>query len=194
MPYELKYIPLSNKLYDELVAELRKSFPNACVLYIKQVVNHELQTKYEKFVRMNKVTEHRLFHGTKVSVLGSICESGYKKEYNVVSAYGIGTYFSGAGNVSKQYTDTTDEGESFLFVNRVAVGADTGGDHPSIYAVRHDDAAYPEYLISFHKMAKMSVKEELDDDTALRAFPLPLTRRRKTRRTVDMTAVGHNNV
>jgi|APCry1669188910_1035180.scaffolds.fasta_scaffold67891_1 hypothetical protein len=193
MPYELKYIPLSNKLYDELVNELRKSFPNACVLYIKQVVNPELQTKYEKFVRENKVTEHRLFHGTKASVLGSICESGYKKEYNVVSAYGIGTYFSGAGDVSKQYTDTTDEGESFLFVNRVAVGADTGGVHPSIYAVRHDDAAYPEYLISFHKMAQMSVKE-LDDDTALRALSLPLTRRRKTRRTVDMTAVGHNNV
>jgi hypothetical protein len=193
MPYELKYIPLSNKLYDELVNELRKSFPNACVLYIKQVVNPELQTKYEKFVRQNEVTEHRLFHGTKASVLGSICESGYKKEYNVVSAYGIGTYFSGAGDVSKQYTDTTDEGESFLFVNRVAVGADTGGVHPSIYAVRHDDAAYPEYLISFHKMAQMSVKE-LDDDTALRALSLPLTRRRKTRRTVDMTAVGHNNV
>jgi hypothetical protein len=193
MPYELKYIPLSNKLYDELVNELRKSFPNACVLYIKQVVNPELQTKYEMFVRQNEVTEHRLFHGTKASVLGSICESGYKKEYNVVSAYGIGTYFSGAGDVSKQYTDTTDEGESFLFVNRVAVGADTGGVHPSIYAVRHDDAAYPEYLISFHKMAQMSVKE-LDDDTALRALSLPLTRRRKTRRTVDMTAVGHNNV
>jgi len=193
MPYELKYIPLSNKLYDELVNELRKSFPNACVLYIKQVVNPELLTKYEMFVRQNEVTEHRLFHGTKASVLGSICESGYKKEYNVVSAYGIGTYFSGAGDVSKQYTDTTDEGESFLFVNRVAVGADTGGVHPSIYAVRHDDAAYPEYLISFHKMAQMSVKE-LDDDTALRALSLPLTRRRKTRRTVDMTAVGHNNV
>lgn len=151
MPYRFEHILLSNKLYDELVGELRKSFPNACVLYIERVVNPELLTRYETFVGANDVKEMRLFHGTNANSISSICESGYKKEYNRRSAYGHGTYFASAGSYSKEYTDITKDGESFLFMNRVAVGADTGGDKNNIFVIKHDEAVYPEYLLSFHK-------------------------------------------
>jgi hypothetical protein len=155
MPYYREPILLSNKLYDELDEELRKSFPNACVLYIERVVNPEVLTRYETFVGGNDVKEMRLFHGTSAKSIASICEYGYKKSYNKVSAYGHGTYFARAGSLSKNYTDITETGESFLFINRVAVGADTGGSDPlGIFVIKHDEAAYPEYLISFHRNAK----------------------------------------
>jgi hypothetical protein len=105
-------------------------------------------------VRANDVKELRLFHGTSAKSIASICETGYKKSYNRRSAYGHGTYFASAGSYSKNYADITDIGESFLFINRVAVGADTGGNNSEIFVIKHDEAAYPEYLISFHKNAK----------------------------------------
>jgi hypothetical protein len=156
MEYKSEYISLSNKLYDKLVGELRQSFPNACVLYIKRIVNPELLTRYEEFVKNNDVTEMRLFHGTKAGNISSICARGYLQHLNRHSAYGKGTYFAAAGSMSEGYTDSTENGESYMFMNRVAVTASTGGDrNVGIYVLKHDEAAYPEYLISFHKNARV---------------------------------------
>jgi hypothetical protein len=154
MAYTAQYISLSDKLYDKLVGELRQSFPNACVLYIKRIVNPELLTRYDEFVKTNDVTEMRLFHGTKAANIDSICAQGYLQHLNRTSAYGKGTYFAEAGSMSQTYTDSTMGGESYMFMNRVAVTASTGGNkRMGIYVLKHDDAAYPEYLISFHKDA-----------------------------------------
>ena len=156
MEYKSEYISLSNKLYDKLVGELRQSFPNACVLYIKRIINPELLTRYEEFVKKNDVTEMRLFHGTKAGNIDSICSRGYLVQLNQRSAYGKGTYFAAAGVMSREYTDSTENGESFMFMNRVAVTASTGGNKSvGIYVLKHDEAAYPEYLISFHKNAQL---------------------------------------
>jgi len=168
-----KYIPLSlgSKTYDELVDILRQSFKDACVLYIDRIVNPVLLSAFETrkslfIAEGTDPNERRLFHGTKSESVNSICNFGYKSEFNKVSAYGKGTYFAAAGSYSKNYADVTGNGESFMLVNRVLLGrntisnstdftSDSGGDGKTVFVTKYDDASLPEYVICFHKKAQI---------------------------------------
>lgn len=146
---------MNDKIYDELVNILRQSYKDACVLYIDRVVNPFLLDRFIKYRdSLEKPNEHRLYHGTSLEAVKSICESGYKEIYSKVKAYGHGTYFSSAGSYSKNYAKETGKGESFMIVNRVSLGPDSGGDGHTIFVCPKDEAAFPEYVICFHKSAK----------------------------------------
>ena len=41
-----KEVSLSSKLYDEIALKIRNSYPNACILYIDEVINPELYDAY----------------------------------------------------------------------------------------------------------------------------------------------------
>jgi len=163
-------VSMSSKIYDELLGILRQSFKNACVLYIDRLINPALEEAFNKrkaaFTEAGVGSELRLFHGTTAEAVGSICSAGYKAAYNKTAAYGPGTYFSSAGSYSKNYANVTGKGESFMLVNRVLLGkhdvsvgakytGDSGGDGHTIYVTKHDDAALPEYVICFHKDARL---------------------------------------
>lgn len=163
-------VGMSSKIYDELLGILRQSFKDACVLYIDRLVNPTLEEAFNKrkaaFTEAGVGAELRLFHGTTAEAVGSICSTGYKAAYNKTAAYGPGTYFSSAGSYSKNYANVTGLGESFMLVNRVLLGknsvsvgakyaGDSGGDGHTIYVTKHDDAALPEYVICFHKGARL---------------------------------------
>jgi len=167
--FKFEPVSLSSKTYDDLVNILRQSFKDACVLYIDKIVNPALTAAYEVrkqsyLLSGSDPNEKQLFHGTKAESIRSISEFGYKSEFNKVSAYGKGTYFSSAGSYSKNYANVTGSGESFMFVNRVLLGkntpshntdhkGDSGGDGRDIFVTRYDDACLPEYIICFHKNA-----------------------------------------
>ena len=152
---EFEPIFMSDKVYNELVAALRESYPNACVLYIDRVKNTYLQDRFIKYRdSLELPNEHRLYHGTSAAAVQSICNEGYKESYSKTKAYGHGTYFSSAGSYSKNYAQETGTGESFMIVNRVALGPKSGGDGKTIFVTPHDEAASPEYVICFHKQAK----------------------------------------
>ena len=164
-------VSLSSKTYDELLNIVRQSFKNACILYIDKIINPHLirafETRRAEFISRDvDPNEQQLFHGTKSDAVQSICMNGYKAEFNKVSAYGRGTYFSSAGSYSKNYADVTGGGESFMFVNRVLLGenrvsvnghyeGDSGGDGRTIFVCKYDDACLPEYVICFHKNARV---------------------------------------
>jgi len=158
---------MSDKIYDELAGLLRKSYPNVCILYIDKVSNSKLEDKFVKrrisFGEMNQ--EKTLFHGTSAKAMDSITKNGYKASLNKRAVFGPGNYFSSMASYSKEYTDTASSGESYMIVNRVLLGnhtisvqgkysGDSGGDGKSIFVLRHDDAALPEYVICFHKNAQ----------------------------------------
>ena len=145
---------MSDKVYNELVATLRQSFPNACVLYIDRVKNDVLLNRFIKYRdSLEKPNEQRLYHGTNAHAVRSICDEGFKECFSKVKAYGHGTYFSSAGSYSKNYAVETGNGESFMIVSRVALGPGSGGDGRTIFVTPHDEAACPEYVICFHKNA-----------------------------------------
>ena len=158
---------MSDKKYDELAGLLRKSYPNVCILYIDKVSNPALEENFEKRkLEFRTNQEQILFHGTSANAVTSITQYGYIAGLNKRAAFGPGNYFSSVAAYSKEYTDTVRTGESYMIVNRVLLGnhtiskggkyaGDSGGDGKNIFVVRHDDAALPEYVICFHKNAKM---------------------------------------
>jgi hypothetical protein len=145
---------MSDKIYDELSTILRKSYENACILYIDRIVNPELLERFNAYKTKHNLTDTRLFHGTNTSSVKSICTDGYKASFNKRSAYGHGTYFSSKASYSKDYTDKTTSDESFMLVNRVCLGPGHNTNGQEIFVVKDDDSALPEYVICFHKGAK----------------------------------------
>ena len=163
---ELHPVSMSDKIYDELVSIVRQSYKDACILYIDRLSNPSLEIAFQKRCDSFKDGANviRLFHGTNAAAVKSVCTNGYCSSLNKRKAYGPGTYFSSNCSYSKEYTDTTDTGESFIIVNSVALGTntvsvgakytgDSGGDGRNIFVIRYDDAALPQYVICFHKKA-----------------------------------------
>lgn len=176
---EFRGVSLSSKTYDDITKLIRLSYPNACVLYMDEIVNDTLLSKYqqrkqniEQIRGKENVRELMLFHGTKVNCINNIATNGFMKLFNKVSAYGKGTYFSTQASYSSHYTDKDDTDVSYMFVCDVMIGKCTivNGPHeidtkvydnsinfinaPTIYVTPYDDGAYPKYLVAFYKNAK----------------------------------------
>lgn len=172
-------VMMSSEVYDRITDMIVKSYPNACLLYIDEIVNDELYSSYvtRKTLLEGKrgdgnIKELQLFHGTKVDSLNSIAQTGFQKAFNKTSAYGKGTYFSTTASYSTHYTDKDNTDVSFMFVCDVIVGNCTvvngpieidtirydnsvnNVNAPTIYVTPYDDGAYPRYLVAFHKNPK----------------------------------------
>lgn len=168
---------MSDPRFDEIDGRVRKSYPNACILYIDEVRNADLLEKYqERKSSIEKtrgsVKEDQLFHGTSVDAIHAIVEEGFKTACNKVSAFGKGTYFARNANYSYAYMKESGNGITYMFLSDVLIGAcgrygsgqtiitkthDNSVDHddnPSIVVTPYDDGAYPRFLIAFHKNAK----------------------------------------
>lgn len=154
MPLTFEPVFMSDKIYDELSTILRKSYEHACILYIDKVVNPELLERFNNYCATQNLEGVRLFHGTNAHALKPICTDGYKAALNKRSAYGHGTYFSSMASYSKDYADKTTADESFMLVNKVCLAPGHATNGKEIFVVKDDNAAFPEYVICFHKDAK----------------------------------------
>lgn len=176
---EFHGVSLASQIYDDITKLIRISYPNACVLYMDEIINDNLLSKYhqrktniEELRGKENVRELLLFHGTKVDCINNIATNGFMKTFNKTSAYGKGTYFSTKASYSSNYTDKDKTDISYMFVCDVIIGKCTvvNGPHeidtkhfdnsvnngisPEIYVTPYDDGAYPRYLVAFHKNAK----------------------------------------
>jgi hypothetical protein len=172
MQATLNPVFMSDKAYNEIVDAVRATYKDACVLYIDRIVNPWLAERYKAYCEKLRVAgvdvnEQRLFHGTKANLIETIANEGYKASKNTRAAFGPGTYFSPQGSMSAGYTAANSVEESYMFVNRVALGrnvvsgaggyakgtADSGGNGSTIYVVQEDAAALPEFVVCFHANA-----------------------------------------
>lgn len=176
---EFHGVSLSSSIYNDITKVIRVSYPNACILYMDEIINWTLSSRYihrqesmEVLRGPGIVRELRLFHGTKVDCINSIATNGFMKKFNRISAYGKGTYFSTKAAYSRHYTNTDTTDISYMFVCDVLVGKCTvvNGPYeidtkeydnsvnkeilPDIYVSPYDDGAYPRYLVAFHKNAR----------------------------------------
>lgn len=170
-------VSLSSKLYDEICARIRDSYPKSCILYIDEISNHKLQESYQEckaFLESRRtipIQEKRLFHGTSYKNIDSIARNGFQTAYNARSAFGKGTYFATDASYSREYTNLDQEHISYMFLCDVLVGNcvyvsggraidtkiyDNGVNNledPTIYVCPYNEGCYPRYLIAFHKNA-----------------------------------------
>lgn len=176
---EFQGVSMASSVYDEITKMIRNSYRNACILYIDEIKNNNLLTKYEQrksdleeLRGKENINELMLFHGTKIDCINNIATNGFMKEFNRTSAYGKGTYFSTKASYSSTYTDKDRTDISYMFICNVIIGKYKVviGPHeidtsmydnsvntmtsPDIYVTPYDDGAYPRYLVAFHKNAK----------------------------------------
>jgi len=107
-------------------------------------------------------------------VIQTIINNGFNRDFNKVSLYGKGVYFAGDASMSRSYCDTSNNGESFMFVCRVIVGDYCIGNqqmlappmkpdgksqydclvnalvNPTIFVITRDYHAIPAFLIVFN--------------------------------------------
>ena len=116
-----------------------------------------------------------LFHGSREDNIDNIARHGFLRDYNNVSAYGIGTYFARDAKYSDDYARSQGDTKQMMLVD-VLVGRSAQGQEgmkmypklpgelftrynslvnklsdPSIFVVQHSNQAYPSYLITYHQ-------------------------------------------
>jgi len=170
-------IPLSDPIFDEVADMIRRSYNNACILWLDEVRNPLLQERYETYKEELRakcgtgVQELLLFHGTKEYSINAIVRDGFDHTMNTTSAYGKGTYFAKEALLSTHYSKSGHDDISFMFVCKFACHTPCIGStnkvidttkydyavnniqSPTIYAIPNDDAALPVYVVAFYKNA-----------------------------------------
>ena len=153
----LQQVLMSDHRYDQIEKRVLESYPNACILYIDEVINPIL---YEKFLLRKELinaTEVQMFHGTREENISLIAKDGFNPKLSVRTAYGAGVYFANNAIYSREYMTSTKPGEpAFMFLASVLLGT-IGVDNnkgPNMLTTLHPDGAYPRYIIAFHKNAK----------------------------------------
>jgi hypothetical protein len=172
-----RYVEMSEKLYDEISARVRVSYPNSCIIWIEENLNPELRAAYEARKAViaaecgGNPREVQFFHGTSENVINSIAIGGFDPSKNKTAAYGIGTYFAKDASYSFSYMRPGKEDISYMFLCDVLLGKPTSGFPnrgcpdgfhsqvnnpaiPTIASVPWADSAYPKYIIAFHKSAR----------------------------------------
>ena len=153
----LQAVLMSDPKYNQVEKRVLESYPNACILYIDEVMNPILYEKYLKRKELINATEVQMFHGTRENNIYPIARGGFDPKLNVRSAYGAGVYFAENAIYSANYMISKDPNEpTFMFLADVLVGK-IGIDNnkgPNMLTTLHADGAYPRYIIAFHKNAK----------------------------------------
>lgn len=172
----IRYLEMKEPIYDTISKRIRESFPNSCIVWIEENQNTELLTAYEnrkkEIAKVTSINEFQWFHGTKEENVTNIATNGFDPSYNKTSAYGKGTYFAKNASYSQGYMIPAKDGISFMFLCDVLMGKPCLGranleietnlyhsaidnfHKPTILVTPFADAAYPHYIIAFHKNAK----------------------------------------
>ena len=187
LTYTLRYLELSDPMFSKIADKISHSYPNSCILWIQELENSELLAAYNnrKLVMQlddrtaKHVVEKQLFHGTKASVIRSICQNGFLTSCNKRAGFGKGTYLSPSAAYSFPYMLYGDHDEinggqvSYMFYVDALLGRPLTFDgtkfqlgqeeiDPEKYdhgvgvlgneiVISQDDAIYPRYVIAFHK-------------------------------------------
>lgn len=171
----LLYVSMNEPVYNEITKNIRKTYPNACIIEVSKIIHDEYTElsflqMFENYVQENENTEIvQLFHGTSEESVHNILDKGFKKSMNTVSAFGKGTYFSNDVKVSKQYAASRasqrqkrDHGLIFTIIADVIISSKglphtkpepscyvNSMTYPTIFCVTCDDNIIPRYVVSY---------------------------------------------
>ena len=175
---ERKDVFMSDKHYDKIEEDIRKSYPNSCILWIEEIINPELEENFQKqkaeieAKRGKPCKELELYHGTREEYSNSIIKNGFDPLANARSAYGKGSYFAKNASYSRDYAPPASDQVSFMLICSVLVGEiavygpsklidtskhDNSVDNsksPSIYVTPYQYGAIPRFIVAFHRNAK----------------------------------------
>ena len=165
-----KCVDLSDPVYGKIEEVIRKTYAQSCILWIEEVDNKELKSKFDTYVEsLPEPNIRRLFHGTNEIAMDNIIRYGFDPLRNTRSMYGKGVYFARDARYSKNYLVSNREGIAFMLVCDVALGKSSVGEahkpisgdsavdslkNPSIFVVDKVNAVYPKYVVAFYPKAR----------------------------------------
>ncbi|NWH37320.1 PAR12 polymerase, partial [Chloropsis hardwickii] len=168
--------------YSEIKQLFHQTMKNYSILKIRRIQNPSLwkvfQWQKEKMKKENggkEVQEKRLFHGTDITSMETICNQNF--DWRICGSngtnYGKGIYFARDARYSHPYCQPTPQGH-FMFVARVLVGDYVKGNaayvrppmkcadklwlydscvddqlNPSVFVIFEKHQIYPEYIIEY---------------------------------------------
>ncbi|NXQ15399.1 PAR12 polymerase, partial [Peucedramus taeniatus] len=180
--YKAVVISNATSEYNEIKQLFHQTMKNYSILKIQRIQNPSLwkvfQWQKEKMKRENggkEVQEKRLFHGTDVTSMETICSQNF--DWRICGSngmnYGKGSYFARDARYSHAYCQAVLQGH-FMFVARVLVGDYVKGNaayvrppvkcadklwlydscvddelNPSVFVVFEKHQIYPEYIIEY---------------------------------------------
>ncbi len=161
-----EYVKMSDPNYTMISDAVRASYPNSCICWVEYVRNDALDARFDDYYKSVGGEVQRLFHGTNEEVVGCICVEGFKPQYNKMSAFGKGVYFSTRAQYSKDYAPARNDGLAFMIVADVAIGKVARGSinavipagydsftdnpkRPDMYIVDKAEACVPKFIVSF---------------------------------------------
>lgn len=168
----MTYVPMSDPRYDEINDAIRKTYKNACILWVEECHNQYLNELYEQYISSLKEPNiKRLFHGTSEQIARKIMREGFDPNYNISSSHGKGVYFSKRAVYSRNYCKISKDKLAFLFICDVALGKVGLGvsnqsipkeynsvtDNlikPDMYIIDKKESAVPRFLVAFYPSAK----------------------------------------
>ena len=173
---EMQNVLMNDIRFDEISARIRETYPKACILWIDEIKNRNLEQEHQELLEQisNKRTNIsvktlELFHGTGEENIKSIANEGFKTSFNKIAAYGKGTYFSKFANYSINYARDGKDKICYMFLCSVIVGEcgryssnqeidikihDNSVDFiasPTMYITPYDYGGIPKYIIAFYK-------------------------------------------
>jgi hypothetical protein len=148
MSYPVKYrsIELGTSEFEKLIDQFDIRKYVKMVTFIEEVINPELRKRYDECQLDN---ERIFFHGTNPTQMNSIEQTGLRKEFNTVSAYGKGNYFSPDIMTSYQYMKFL-HGYSNIYVCTVKLGkfgVNHNGNNNNIYVAFEDNQSHILYRL-----------------------------------------------
>jgi hypothetical protein len=114
-------LPVGSQEFDEVSSLVENTCKNQCIISIEKLIYEDLINKYEKYkdsltTKGLTIKEIYGFHGTSNALVDEIATTGFKKEFNKVSAYGLGTYLASSFGYSKAYAKLGLADYPMLFV------------------------------------------------------------------------------
>lgn len=116
----LEFVNTGDPIFDEISRKIYDYYPDACVIWIKRIINHELEEKYimyKEYLQNTRngvdIQELKLFHGTNENAVESICQEGFDVLKNKASLFGCGTYFAKSPRKSLQYAPKSRKHHNF---------------------------------------------------------------------------------
>ena len=130
--------------YKQVHAKLLKSYPKSDVLWMEKIKNPVLSQMFNR----SSGSKTELFHGTKEKNIDSITEKGFLTKFNMVSAYGKGTYASPNCQFAMTYANDPDSEFKFMFLCECKVDGDEKKTN-DIYCFPNEKAIIPKILVVF---------------------------------------------
>jgi len=166
------YVKVGDKIYEKIEEAIRASFIDACIVWIEQVENKQLELDHVKYAAQfdNPNLRRFLFHGTSEQVARKIIWEGFDPSFNKTSAHGKGVYFATDASYSRSYSVSHMQKKAelaYMLVCDVVLGKVGQGEQskpipavydsvtdslvkPSMYIVNKKAAAMPRYLVAFY--------------------------------------------